>query len=99
MIHYTCDLCGCPISSERYEAKIEVAPVHDPDDISSDDLTADHLQLIADEIDAMESTGEFELEETGTKKLNLDFCESCAQRFLRSPLNLSPGPRVKFSNN
>ncbi len=99
MIHYTCDLCGCKLGLERYQAKIEVTPIHDPDDLSADDLSADNLQLISEQIDSMESTGEFELEETGAKKLNLDFCAGCAKQFLRSPLKLSPTPRVKFSNN
>lgn len=99
MIHYTCDLCGKQLGKERFEAKIEVAPAYDPDEICEDDLNNDHLQQIADEIAEMESTGDFELPETGSKVMQLDFCSSCAARFIKSPLNASPPSRVGFSSN
>ena len=99
MIHYSCDLCGGSLGKERYEAKIEVAPSFDPDELTEEDLNTDHLQQIADEISLMDSTGEFKLEETGVQKLKLDFCPSCAKRFLKSPLNLAPASRVTFSKN
>ncbi len=99
MIHYSCDLCGGSLGKERYEANIEIAPKFDPDELIEDDLDADHLQQIADEISLMDSTDEFKLEETGSKTLKLDFCTSCARRFLKSPLNLAPASRVTFSKN
>lgn len=99
MIHYTCDLCGRALGKERYETKIEVAPVFDPDELSEEDLHVDHLQQIADEISAMESTIEFELQETGPVQLQLDFCAACARRFVKSPLNVAQTSRVTFSKN
>lgn len=99
MIHYTCDLCGRSLNQERYEAKIEVAPAFDPEELTQDDLSVDHLQQIADEISEMETTGDFELDDTGSKTLRLDFCSCCAQKFVKSPLNLSANRRVSYSNN
>ncbi|MBT5019987.1 hypothetical protein N8553_01730 [bacterium] len=99
MIHYTCDLCGCSLGKERFEAKIEVAPVFNEEELAEEDFDKDHLQQIAHEISEMETTGEFELEETGAKNLKLDFCSQCAKRFMKSPLSPAPHSRVTFSNN
>lgn len=99
MIHYTCDLCGCSLGKERFEAKIEVAPVFDEEELTAEDLEDDHLQKIANELSELETTADFELEETGAKKVQLDFCASCAKRFLKSPVTPIAPPRVTFSNN
>lgn len=99
MIHYTCDLCGCSLGKERFEAKIEVAPVFDEEELTAEDLNDDHLQKIANELSELETTGEFELEETGAKSFQLDFCEQCAKRFVQSPITPTAQPRVTFSKN
>lgn len=87
------------MGKERYEAKIEVAPAFDPEDLTAEDLNDDHLQQIADEIAALDSTGDFELEETGPSLIKLDFCPTCARRFIQSPLSPARGKRVSFSKN
>lgn len=99
MIHYTCDLCGCSLGKERFEVKIEVAPAFNEDELTAEDLDQDHLQLIADEIQQMSSTSDFELPETGPKQVNYDFCPRCAERYLKAPLNPAPASRVTYSNN
>lgn len=99
MIHYTCDLCGRSIQDERYVAKIEVSAAFDPDELTEDDLVEDHLQQIADTIEEMETTGEFELEETGPKLFQYDLCHSCCRRYLKSPLQPAPALRLNYSDN
>lgn len=99
MIHYSCDRCGCSLGKDRFEVKIEVTPVFDPEEITEEELNADHLQKIAEEIEALQSTGDFELEETGSKFLNMDFCSRCAKQFLNSPVQVASSSRVTFSNN
>lgn len=99
MIHYTCDLCGRSIREERYTAKIEVSAAFDPEELSEEDLDADHLEQIADAIAQMESTGDFELEDTGPKTFAYDLCPSCCRRFLQSPLGPIRTARVDYSKN
>ncbi|HWL07626.1 MAG TPA: hypothetical protein VNQ76_04420 [Planctomicrobium sp.] len=100
MIHYSCDMCGCSIPERRYVARIEVAAMFDPDELTEADLDTDHLEQIAETLAAMESTADFELEETGPKQMQFDLCSNCARRYLQNPL----GPkrsmgRPKYSQN
>ena len=102
MIHFTCDRCGCSLSDERFEAKIEVAPAFDPDQISEEHLVADNLEAIAEELNAMDSTSEFELDENEIHNLKLDLCPRCVKAFLAqpvAPVQPQPTSRVTFSNN
>ncbi len=99
MLHFTCDMCGKKIRNERYTVDIEVAAAFDPDELTAAHLEDDHLQLIAQEIDALDSTAEFELLDTGPKKLKFDLCDTCCQTYLKSPLHRQPLGRPKFSHN
>lgn len=99
MIHYTCDRCGRSLGRERYQANIEVAPMYDPDELTEEDLDSDHLQKIVNDLSKMETTGEFEIEETGPKSLSFDFCRSCAQSFIKAPFQRKPAQRVTYSEN
>ncbi|TWT55322.1 hypothetical protein KOR42_29500 [Thalassoglobus neptunius] len=99
MIHYSCDLCGKSLGKERYEANIEITPVHDPDELTEDDLDTDHLQQIGEEISQMGSTKDFELEETGPKRMKFDFCTACAHRFAKTPLHPKMSRAVRYSEN
>ncbi|WP_437201303.1 hypothetical protein [Planctomicrobium sp. SH664] len=99
MIHYTCDLCGRSIREQRYTAKIEVAAMFDPEELTEEDLSADHLEQIAETIAEMESTGDFELEDTGPKTFQFDLCASCCKSFVKSPLGPVKPSRLKYSKN
>ena len=99
MIHYTCDRCGRSLGKERYQAHIEVAPMYDPDEVTEEDLNADHLQQIVEEISKLESTGDFEIEETGPRQMRFDFCRGCAQQFMKSPFQPKLPQRVTYSEN
>lgn len=100
MIHYTCDLCGRSIQDERYTAKIEVSAAFDPDEITEEHLDGDHLQQIAEAIEEMDSTDEFDLEETGPKQFQYDLCQHCCRRFIKAPLRPpAPALRLNYSEN
>ncbi|MFV0444447.1 MAG: hypothetical protein ACK5Q5_12830 [Planctomycetaceae bacterium] len=100
MMQFTCDLCGRMIARERFEAKLEVAAAFDPDEITGEDLDGDHLQSIADELDELEDTSQFEIAETGPKKFRFDLCSQCLERFLKDPLGRESFRRFKlFSQN
>lgn len=99
MVHYTCDRCGRSIREERFVAKIEVAAAFDPEELTAEDFDADHLAQISDALDAIENTGDFELEETGPRTLQLDLCPVCCRAFLASPLGKSRPGRVNYSQN
>ncbi len=100
MLQFTCDLCGRVISHERFEAKIEVAAAFDPDEITPEDLDSDHLQAVAQSLEALEDTGQFEIEETGPKQYRFDLCNQCVHRYLKDPLGRESFRRFKlFSQN
>lgn len=100
MVQFTCDLCGRVIARERYEAKLEVAAAFDPDEITAEDLDTDHLQAIAESLDELDGTGQFEVEQTGPQRLRFDLCGPCLQRYLKDPLGRESFRRFKlFSQN
>ena len=100
MIHFTCDMCGSKIRNERYSVNIEVAAAFDPNELTAEHLEEDHLAMIAEQIDLMDSTAEFKLEETGPQKRQYDLCDRCCQSYLKNPLQRhAPVSRPKFSHN
>lgn len=99
MIHYTCDLCGRSIREERFIARIEVAAAFDPDQLTEEDLEADHLEQIADAIAQMDSTGDFDLDDQGPRTMQFDLCPSCCQRYLQAPLGPGRATRMNYSKN
>jgi hypothetical protein len=99
MKHYTCDLCGRPISDERYTARIEIAAAFDPEKLPAIKTDDDHLDQIADEIEALDDTGQFSLPETGPKLFEFDLCPSCQRRISCDPLNRTARKQLNFSPN
>jgi len=99
MIHYTCDLCGRSIRNERFTAKIQVEAAFDPEELTEEDLDSDHLEQIAESIAEMETTGEFEVEETGPKQMQFDLCPSCCRKFVSNPLGSNSPTRLTYSQN
>lgn len=100
MMQFTCDLCGRVIQRERFEAKLEVAAAFDPDEITPADLDADHLQAVAESLEELADTGEFEIEETGPKQFRFDLCAGCVGKFVKDPLGRESYRRFKaFSQN
>ena len=99
MLHFSCDLCGQRLGDRRFVVKLEVFPAYDPEEISEDDLDADHLQDLAESLQEMEAGGTIELEECGPKTLRFDLCPHCRQRFIRDPLGRDALRRLNYSKN
>lgn len=98
MLHFSCDLCGQPLEDRRYVVRVEVFPAFDAEEISEDDLEADHLQEIAEEIHEMELTGA-ELEDIHSKSFRFDLCPRCHGKFAKDPLGRDTLRRLNFSEN
>jgi len=99
MIRYTCDSCEGTIDGDRFTAKIEVGAVFAEDGNGNSNHDCDHLDMIDIELDALESTGDFEIEETGPKVFSFDLCPRCAHAYVKAPLAAMVRPRLRFSQN
>jgi hypothetical protein len=99
MLHFTCDLCGCPLNEQRYVVKLEVFPAFDPDALTEQDVDSDHLSDLADELQDVEISGEFEPADTGAKYYRFDLCQRCRDKYIQEPLPREPVRRPKFSQN
>ena len=99
MVHYTCDLCGRPIPRQRYTVNIEISSEFDPDEITEDDLDADHLEQISESIEAMQSTSEFDMDESEPQRYRYDLCTGCCKEFAKAPLTPVRVPELSFSPN
>jgi hypothetical protein len=90
MVHYSCDMCGKPLHSDkdvRYVVKVEVYSIYKDED---DDFE-DH----DDEIDAeME-----ELEDAEYKTFRFDLCSECHSKYLQNPLFIKGIRKTRFSEN
>ena len=61
--------------------------------------TRDHLESVADSLEQLESTGDFEIEDCGPKKFRFDLCPQCWQRYSKDPLGRDSLRRLNFSQN
>jgi hypothetical protein len=98
MLHFSCDLCGQPLDDRRFIVRMEVFPAFDPHDITEEDLDADHLQEVADELREMEVTGGV-VEDLSPKSFRFDLCPRCHARYTKDPLGREALRRLNFSEN
>jgi hypothetical protein len=98
MLHFSCDLCGCPLDEQRFVVRLESYPAFDPDRLEAADLDHDHLQEVADVLDSG-CTDSSALEADGAKVFRFDLCPQCHRKFLKDPLGREAVRRLKFSKN
>ncbi len=96
MLHFSCDMCGRPLGKERYVARIEVYPAHDPDEIEESDLDADHLEELAELLD---HGADLEIDDAEPKQFRFDLCPECHARYVADPLARERLQRMKYSDN
>lgn len=87
MIHYTCDMCGRPMSPDelRYTVNMEVHPVLEP--LAAEvDPDVDHLEELSDMIDQLDVQNLPDLTDGTTHHLRLDLCPCCRKKFVKNPL-------------
>jgi hypothetical protein len=99
MLHFSCDLCGCQLDDRRFVVKLEAFPAFDPDQLSPADLDADHLEQVAQQLEAPAASEESDADECATKTFRFDLCPRCHRKFLRDPLGRDAARRLTFSKN
>jgi len=104
MMHFSCDLCGkdmTPANAQRYVVKLEAFAAHDPAQITEDDLDVDHVEEMAETLNALEEAGaEDEMELAPARKsMRFDLCPICYGKFLSDPLGRETVPKFDFSEN
>lgn len=99
MLHFSCDLCSQPLDERRYVVKLEIFPAFDVDEITEEDLDADHLQEVSELILEMESTGSTHAAESDTKDFRFDLCPRCYAKYVKDPLGRDALRRLNFSEN
>jgi hypothetical protein len=101
MLHFTCDLCGKPMSAtgdRRYVVKIEVFAAHDPAELTEADLDDDHLDEVSQLLEEMGDEPDAELP-PAAQKLQYDLCPNCHKKFVRDPLSKEAAQKFDFSEN
>jgi len=99
MLHFSCDMCGRPLGKERYVARLEVFPAHDPDEIDESQLDSDHLQELAEMLEEIENGAGYDLDDGEPKQFRFDLCPDCHPRFVADPLGRERLQRLKYSDN
>lgn len=99
MKQHLCDQCRCLIDGHRFSVRIELRSHQESDTITEADLDQDNLDRIADEIDLLDSTSEFQLPTARVKSIELDLCPTCARRYEKDPLGRESRNRFPVSPN
>jgi hypothetical protein len=100
MQHFSCDLCGKPMTcgdDRRYVVKLDVFAAHDPAKLTDADLEVDHMEEVSQMLtEAEDATIE---SAPAHKQFRYDLCPDCHARFLRDPLNKEAAQKFHFSEN
>jgi hypothetical protein len=102
MVHVTCDLCGKVLQGgedQRYVVKIEAYAVHDPSELTEEDLDEDHMEAVSQMLqECEENETEAELVDP-YKSFRYDLCPECHKKFVRDPLAREREQKFDFSKN
>lgn len=101
MIHFTCDVCKRTLNPDmdmRYVVRMEVYAALDQDDVAIDE-DRDHLEEIADLLEAADDLEVSQIGGEAYQQLRFDLCSECRQRFLRDPLGRRLVQQLDFSKN
>ena len=98
MQHFSCDVCRCSLSDDRYTVTIETRSQR-PSGVTAEDLEIDHLETLADLL-ALEEAGHPLPEPPPQRQsFHYDLCPDCHAQYTRDPLALSRRGRLQFSEN
>lgn len=102
MLHFSCDICGkdLPEGAARHVVKMEAFAATDPARLTDDDLSADHVEEMAQLLSELED-GERDAPELppACQKMRFDLCPACYRKFLKDPLGRDTAARFDFSEN
>jgi hypothetical protein len=103
MLHFSCDICGKDLTSDgtpRYVVKMEAFAATDPALLTDEDMDADHVEEMAQLLNAIEDGVENAPETLPTcQKLRFDMCAICYRKFVKDPLGRDAATRFDFSEN
>ena len=100
MVRYSCDMCGRDLSliaGGRFTVRIETLAIAESscDDLTDDDLDADHLEEIGELLSREEELPEAP---PSGRSFAFDLCRACHEKFAANPLNVQL-PKFDFSGN
>lgn len=102
MVHFTCDLCGKDLtnsSDPRHVVKIESYPGFDPNEITEEDLSEDHMEAVSELLRREEGRPDGEATASLNKAFRFDLCPGCHAKFLKDPLGKEFLRTFDFSKN
>jgi hypothetical protein len=99
MLHFSCDLCACPLEERRYVVRLEAYPAFDPNQLEPADFDVDHLQEVAETLALVPEGEPSAVPDDATKVFRFDLCPQCYRKFLRDPLGREALRRLKYSKN
>lgn len=99
MLHFSCDLCACPLDERRYVVRLEVYPAFDPTQLEEADFDVDHLQEVSEMLANLPEGVPSPVTEEGAKVFRFDLCPHCYRKFVRDPLGREALRRLKYSKN
>ncbi len=107
MLHYSCDVCKCPIDTQaevRHVVKVEVFSAVDDEScntlgVPGRNEDSDHLEEMQDFLERLDDQECLSLLDDGTVSMRFDLCDACRQRFLRNPLGIKTPKNLNFSQN
>src|SRR4051794_5992123 len=102
MVHFTCDLCGKDLTASgdpRYVIKIQAYAGFDPNEITDEDLDADHMEAVSQLLQREEGLSDQELDAQVFKGFRFDLCPDCHGRYLKDPLGKELLRSFDFSKN
>lgn len=102
MLHFSCDICGKDLTADgtaRYVVKMEAFAATDPAQLTDEDMDADHVEEMAQLLNAIED-GETPPEMLpACQKHRFDLCCGCFRKFVKDPLGRDIVARFDFSKN
>ena len=103
MLHFSCDICGKDLTADaapRFVVKMEAFAATDPAQLTDEDMDADHIEEMAQLLNAIEDGLEDAPELLPTcQKLRFDLCPECYRKFVKDPLGRDAANRFDFSKN
>jgi hypothetical protein len=98
MVHYSCDLCHCPLEASdlRYVVRIEMYPALDP---PAEDEWDDDRDYLLEIHESLEDGAENQENIDPYRELHFDLCARCRKKFARDPLGRELLKQFEFSKN
>lgn len=102
MLHFSCDMCGknlIPGGAPRFVVQMDAFAAQDPAELTDADLSADHVEEMAQLLNDLEETGDEPPDVLPPRKvMRFDLCRGCYGKFLADPFGREAA-KFDFSEN